>query len=243
MTLLKIALIPSLTDNYTPILIDPTTQSAVVVDPSESAPVLQFLEREHLAAQSILITHHHGDHIGGVKAIAASFPRCKVIGSQYDQHRLPPLTKAVQDGDVVEIFGQEFQVWHMPGHTRGHIIYVSRTMKCAFVGDVIFGSGCGRVFEGTYEQMFQTLQKFKTLPPDFTLYCAHEYTEKNVAFALERYPENTHIRQRVQTVKMQRDRRLPTVPLTLGEELLVNPFLWAQNVQEFGVLRDARNIF
>jgi hydroxyacylglutathione hydrolase len=238
-----ISLIPSLVDNYTPILVDAATRGALIVDPSESEPVLQFLADEHLAAHYILLTHHHGDHIGGVGAITERFPRCEVMGFLDDQHRLPPLTRSLRDGDLMSVFGLGFEVWHMPGHTVGHIIYVSRDLRLAFVGDVLFGAGCGRVFEGTDDDMFQTLQRFKDLPGDFAIYCAHEYTAKNIAFARERLPGNIHIERRVQTVSTRRASGLATVPLTLSEERLTNPFLLARDAAEFAELREARNRF
>ena len=240
---ISITLIPSLSDNYTPVLRMSDGPGVLVVDPSESAPVLDFLEREGLVARFIFLTHHHGDHIGGVAGLTKKFPHCEVIGFNDDQHRLPPLTAALREGDLIEVFGLIFEVWHMPGHTSGHIIYVCREQKIAFVGDVLFGLGCGRVFEGTYDDMFQTLQRFRHLSGDFRLYCAHEYTEKNAAFALAKCPGNAVIRQRADAVKNLRANGRFTVPLILSEELASNPFLLAGTLGEFSALRDARNVF
>jgi hydroxyacylglutathione hydrolase len=243
MTLLNVTLISSLVDNYTPILVDTRAREAVIVDPSESQPVLDFMRRENLSAKCIFLTHHHVDHIAGVSDITERFAGCDVIGFKDDQYRLPPLTRAVRGGDLVSMLGRCFEIWSTPGHTSGHIIYVCHELKLAFVGDVIFGGGCGRVFEGTYQQMFSSLQKLKQLPDDYQLFCAHEYTQRNLEFALSQYSDNCRILERVDRVIKCRSEGHATVPLSIGEERLTNPFLLAQDVREFSVLRDARNAF
>lgn len=175
---LHVELIPVLNDNYIFIIIDPGTNNAAVVDPATSDDVIQYLAKKQLNLSAILLTHHHRDHTEGVQDLRSKFPEARVFGYSHDCHRLPKLTDELRDNSTIKILDTDFTVWNMPGHTSGHIVYVSTQHNIAFTGDVLFGMGCGRLFEGTYQEMFQSLQRLKTLPPNTKIYCAHEYTQK-----------------------------------------------------------------
>lgn len=237
---LEIISLPVLTDNYIHILRDHDHKLTIVVDPAEAGPVLAFLETKQWTLTHILITHHHWDHIGGVSALKKR-TGCTVIGAGLDNHRLPPLDQDVSEGDHLKIGSLDFEILYLPGHTIGHIAYVSRTPPLIFSGDVLFGMGCGRIFEGTMTEAYTSLQKFKTLSPDCRVYCTHEYTEKNAEFCCSVFPNQERFKARLTTIQEMRRRRQPTVPLLLSEEWATNPFLLAKSVEEFAALREKRN--
>lgn len=207
-------------DNYIWTIRDART--AVVVDPGDAAPVLDYLEREGLALHAILITHHHADHIGGVPDILERF-RVPVYGPAGEP--IPTLTRAVKGGDrvAIEPFGLSFEVLDIPGHTRAHIAYYGANM--VFCGDTLFACGCGRVFEGTPAQMFTSLSRLAALPDDTRVYCAHEYTLSNIGFARSVEPGNPVLLRREIEDRALRDADRPTVPTTIGREKATNPFL------------------
>ena len=235
--------LPVLEDNYIHILRDDASNTTVVIDPALADPVIGRLEQEQWTLTHIFLTHHHGDHIGGVSGLVSSFPNSEIYGFRHDQSRLPPLTRSFQDGDTVVVAGQIFEIWHLPGHTTGHIGFISRAAKLAFTGDVLFGMGCGRLFEGTPEQMFNSLSRFKTLSKDTKIFCTHEYTVTNGHFARSVLPENEKISRRLQASIEMRQAGKFTVPLLLSEELETNPFLLAPDVGTFTTYREQRNVF
>ncbi len=237
---MNITSLPARTDNYIH-LIRLTTSHVAVVDPTDHKPVLNFLQTHNLSLTHILLTHHHDDHIAGVTALVNTFPSCEVVGFSEDLHRLPKVTKLVTNHSRLTIADNSFEVWHLPGHTTGHIAYISSALGIAFTGDVIFGMGCGRVFEGTYQEMFQSLERLKCLAPSTKIYCAHEYTERNGRFAVSLFPDHELIRSRYNHTVELRRRGESTVPLLLGQELQTNPFLLAKNLSEFSFLRNERN--
>ena len=240
---MKIISLPVLDDNYIHILRDDSSNTTIVVDPASTEPVLKALAENNWPLTHILITHHHGDHIGGVAGLVARFPACEIFGYGPDQSRLPRLTHLVGDGDVVKIANHIFEVWHLPGHTTGHIGYISRQLEIAFTGDVLFGMGCGRLFEGSPVEMFKSLSRFKSLSLATKIYCTHEYTVTNGHFALSVLPDNKKISERLQkSISLRKDGKF-TVPLTLSEELETNPFLLAENVSVFTNFREQRNVF
>ena len=240
---MQIITIPVLEDNYIHVLRDETSGSTVVVDPALAEPVIEILNKNGWVLTHILLTHHHGDHIGGVPGLISAFPECETYGFTQDQARLPPLTYPVSDGDELMIARTKFEVWHLPGHTTGHIGFVSPAAKIAFTGDVLFGMGCGRLFEGSPGQMFQSLSRFKSLPKDTKVYCTHEYTVTNGHFAKMVLPNNQKILDRLNhAVKLRQEGHF-TVPLTLNDELESNPFLLAQDIETFTDYREKRNVF
>lgn len=238
---IQIHTLPVLTDNYIHVVRDDLHGITIVIDPATADTTLKFLETKKWALTDILLTHHHGDHTNGVNELRAHFPTCHVYGYRGDEQRLPRLTHTVKDLDTLSIGSLDFEVIHLPGHTTGHIGYISRNSALAFTGDVLFGMGCGRVFEGTYAEMYESLGRLKALDPRTKIFCAHEYTANNGRFAQNQYPANDKIKTRLHSVKARRERGEFTVPLSLAEEQNTNPFLLAESLDEFSKLRDARN--
>jgi hydroxyacylglutathione hydrolase len=213
--------IPAFKDNYIWLL--RKGAAAAAVDPGDAAPVLEALQREGLALDSILITHHHRDHQGGIDGLLAHSPSVKVFGPA--EESITGLTHPLRGGESVRLtpLGLEFQVMAVPGHTRGHVAYYGEGRL--FCGDALFGGGCGRLFEGTPRAMYESLAKLAALPGDTEVYCAHEYTEANLRFALAVEPGNRALRRRADEVAVIRAKGLPTVPSTLAVEKATNPFL------------------
>lgn len=211
-------------DNYFWLIHD--QHHAWVVDPGAAQPVLSFLNQHHLTLVGLLLTHHHADHCGGVATLRQHFPNLAVIGSARDP--LPPLTRRVAQGDTISLepVALTLTVLEVPGHTLGHLAYWGDGQL--FCGDTLFAGGCGRVFEGTYAQMWHSLDTLRRLPPATRLYCAHEYTERNIDFALRVEPDNTVLQQWQLTARAQRAQGLPTLPSTIAQELAANPFLRVQ---------------
>ncbi len=200
----------------------PPFDAAVIVDPGEARPVLRQVERRDLRISAILLTHHHDDHVGGVRDLLKRGP-APVYGPSHES--IPVIDHPLDEGDRVSLseFGIELEVLDVPGHTIDHIAYVGPGF--ALVGDSLFAGGCGRIFEGTPHQMYKSLAKIAALPPDTSIYCAHEYTAANLRFALELEPENRQLSDRLDKTRETRIQGLPTVPSTLAEELATNPFL------------------
>lgn len=222
--MLHIHQFPVLKDNYTFILRDEGQGVTAVVDPAEAPPVLEFLAARGWKLDWIWNTHHHGDHVGGNRELAAA-TGCGIMGYAGDAARIPGITRQVQDGESVALGGSGAQLLFLPGHTLGHIAYYFPSENALFSGDVLFGMGCGRLFEGTPEQMWHSLQRIMALPDETRIYCAHEYTLANGEFALSMEPGNPALQARMQNVRKARQEGLATVPLTLGEEKATNPFL------------------
>ena len=240
---MKITILPVLSDNYIHVLRDDQTNTTIVDDPAEATPVIKFLNESGYNLSHIFLTHHHGDHIDGVKGLKEKFPDCQVYGFKDDQHRLPPLTQVVADGDTIQVAGTKFEIWHLPGHTTGHIAYISKDSNVAFTGDVLFGMGCGRLFEGEPGQLFEAMQRLKTLSPDTKMYCTHEYTVTNGHFAKSIFPNNKKILDRLNASIAIREKGLFTVPLTLQTELETNPFLIAKDLDTCRDFRKQRDVF
>jgi len=222
---LEIVTIPCLSDNYAYLILSPDGRSAALVDAPEAAPVQAELDRRGLTLTDILITHHHHDHIGAVGDLATSATR--VIGAAADAHRLPPLHLSVGDRDVFDLFGTEVRVMDVPGHTVGHIAFYIPAAGAVFTADSLMALGCGRLFEGTAEQMWDSLSKLAALPGDTLVCSGHEYTQSNARFALTVEPDNPALARRAAAVDDARAQGEPTVPSTLAEELATNPFLRA----------------
>ncbi len=215
--------VPAFRDNYIWVLPDCAGQTAVVVDPGEAAPAHAALTERGLRLAGILTTHHHADHVGGVTELLERWPGIPVWGPAHEQ--IPGRTVAVSQRDEValESLGLRLRVLDVPGHTAGHIAYAGDGML--FCGDTLFAGGCGRLFEGTATQMSASLGQLARLPGDTRVYCAHEYTEANLRFALAVEPENAALRQRYDKVRREREENRITLPSTMSEELATNPFL------------------
>jgi len=224
--MLDIHQIPALTDNYIYLMRDSASGKVAVVDPAEAAPVLAEAEKFGWRITHILNTHHHPDHVGGNLAIKQA-TGCTIVGPGHDAARIPGIDVQVNDGDTY-LFGKEdAQVFFVPGHTRGHIAYWFKDSAALFCGDTLFSIGCGRLFEGTPQQMWASLSKLRELPPGTRVYCAHEYTESNIRFAVSIDPDNGALRRREAEVRALRAHHRSSVPSLLGEEIAANPFLRA----------------
>lgn len=212
--------IPAFKDNYIWLL--RKDASAAVVDPGDALPVLDVLEREGLSLTTILVTHHHADHQGGVAALLAQH-RAEVFGPAAES--ITGITRSLRGGETVRVPGcdADFQVIAVPGHTLGHVAYYGS--GCLFCGDTLFAGGCGRLFEGTAAQMLESLARLSALPDETVVYCAHEYTQANLRFALAVEPGNPRLQRRAEEVAVARARGLATVPSTIAIEKASNPFL------------------
>jgi hydroxyacylglutathione hydrolase len=218
----KVLAIPAFEDNYIWLIHD--GKHGVVVDPGDAEPVIEVLRATGLHLSGILITHHHGDHTGGIQRLAGLYG-CAVIGPKGED--IAGLTRRVDAGDAVALpgLGLQFTVLDVPGHTRGHVAYYCAQFRWLFPGDTLFAAGCGRLFEGTHEQMFQSLSRLAALPDDTRVFCAHEYTLNNLAFALAADPHNPALIERVGVEEAKRRDGLPTIPTTIAIEKRTNPFL------------------
>jgi hydroxyacylglutathione hydrolase len=231
-----------LTDNYSWLLRESETGKVAIVDPAAAEPALAAVEAAGGRLDYIFLTHHHGDHIDGVPALVARYHPV-VVGHAADSHRLPKLDIAVREGELVDFGAAKLRVIAVPGHTLGHIAYYIADGGILLPGDTLFSLGCGRLFEGTAEDMFTSLQKFAALPGETQVCCGHEYTQSNAKFALAVDPDNAALRVRVAAVNALREAGQATVPVTLASERDCNPFLRARDAASLGRLRAAKDVF
>ncbi len=239
---LEIITVPCLSDNYAYLAHDAATETTAVIDVPEAAPVLNALRARGWRASHVLITHHHDDHIAGVEALAAA-TGARVFGAAADAHRLPPLDEALAEGDVIRIGMDEGRVIAVPGHTSGHIAFHFPQSRVAFTADSLMSAGCGRLSEGTPDQMWGSLSKLMALPADTLICSGHEYTASNIRFALSVDPDNPALQARAARVAAARAQGEPTVPVLLSEELATNPFLRARDAADFARLRALKDRF
>jgi len=225
---MEIILLQALTDNY--IYLIANKDLAIVIDPSEAKPVLDYLAQHNLKLTHILNTHHHNDHTGGNLELKEKTGAI-VIGSTYDQHRINGISIALKDNDHFQIDGLEFVVMFVPGHTSGHIAFYFPKLKSLFCGDTLFSLGCGRLFEGTAHQMYNSLDRIKSLPLDTLIYCGHEYTLNNAKFAITIEPGNHELIAKLEDVRLARKNNQPTIPAILEDELKTNPFLRTESIE------------
>ena len=236
---LQVSLIPVLSDNY--VFLIERGQQAAVVDPAVAGPVIAALDAKGLELTAILQTHHHSDHIGGTPGLLERWPQARVIASAADRLRIPLQTEGVGGGDHVQLLGEDVQVIDVPGHTRAHIAYVLPESGHLFCGDTLFAGGCGRLFEGTAEQMYGSLQVLAALPAETRVWCAHEYTASNLTWAAEQQPEDQAIAARLAEVLDRRHQGLPTIPSRIGLERATNLFVRAPNPGVLAELRQSKD--
>jgi len=221
--MIQIRPIPAFDDNYIWLITEPPGHNAVVVDPGDADPVIETLRSEGLTLTAVLITHHHGDHVGGLAELIERWPDLRIHGP--GDPRIRRLTDRHGEGEAIRPEGLDtgLRVWEIPGHTATHIGFLGD--GCLFCGDTLFACGCGRVFDGTFEQLSASLRRIAALPPDTRCYCAHEYTLANLGFARWVEPESAALIEREQAARAMRQAHRPTVPSTLALELATNPFL------------------
>jgi hydroxyacylglutathione hydrolase len=234
--------VPCLRDNYIWLLRGARGEVAIC-DPGEAAPAIAAAEKAGGRLDMIFLTHHHGDHVAGVAEVKRRFPAAKVVGNRADAHRLPPLDIPVAPSDAVEFGGSAAAVIDSPGHTRGEVCYHFANAAVVLSGDTLFSLGCGRLIEGTAEEMFRSLRALAALPPETLVCCGHEYTESNARFALTVEPDNAALRARAEEARAQRAAGKPTVPTTIAQELAANPFLRAPDIATFARIRAAKDGF
>ena len=230
-----------LEDNFSYILID-QNKNACVIDPSESEPIINFVEKNNIKIKYILNTHHHFDHIGGNKDIKKKY-NAKIVAYKNDLHRIPDVDISLKNNQIWTAENFKSKIIHIPGHTNGHICFFFENEKIAFTGDTLFSLGCGRIFEGTYEEMFSSLKKLKELPKETKIYCGHEYTLKNSEFCLKYDKNNKRLQKKINEIKNKVNNNVPTVPSTIEDEIACNIFLRAKTLGEFSKLRDLKDNF
>ncbi len=257
---MEIHRVPAFQDNYIFVIHDAENDTAAVVDPGDAKPVLACLKELKARLTTIFNTHHHMDHVGGNRKLLQHYPDAVVYGGEEDRGRIPGQQVFLKEGDEVTFAGRPARVYFVPGHTRAHIAYYFAPTAVGswgelFCGDTLFAGGCGRLFEGTPEQMVGSLNKLRALPDHTRVWCAHEYTLKNLRFAITVDPDNVALQQRLEVVKKARNHHEATVPADLSLEKQTNPFLrWdspelqktvaaASPVQTFARLRGKKDMF
>jgi hydroxyacylglutathione hydrolase len=215
--------IPCLNDNYSYCLLSSNNQDACIVDPGEFEPIDLFLTKKKLNLKYILNTHHHSDHVGGNLQLKNKY-NCKIAGYKPDRNRIPGIDIFLNDKQLWNCLDYEINIEHVPGHTNGHIFFYIKKEKIIFVGDTLFSMGCGRIFEGTYEDMYKSINKIKNLPHDTKIYCGHEYTLSNLKFCQSIDSDNNSLKIKTRDVLEKRALNQPTIPTTIKSELLTNIF-------------------
>jgi len=239
---MKIEIIKCLQDNYSYLIIDELTNEACVIDPSEANPIINYCEKNDVKPKYILNTHHHFDHVGGNQEIKDKYSSI-ILGYKGDKDRIPGIDLLLEDQQIWKAGNFETKISHIPGHTSGHISYYFMNEKIVFTGDTLFSLGCGKIFEGTYDEMFESLSKFKNLPLDTKIYCGHEYTLQNSKFCAEHDPLNQKLINKIIEIKKKINNGNPTLPSTLKDELECNIFLRANDIKSFSKLRDLKDNF
>ena len=239
---MKIQIIPCLQDNYSYLIIDRENNIACVVDPSEAKPIIEYLEKNNIKLKFILNTHHHYDHVGGNTKLKEKYG-ASVIGYKGDKERIPGIDILVSDQETWAHKNFEAKIIYIPGHTVGHICFYFHKDESVFTGDTLFSLGCGRIFEGTYEQMFNSLTKLKKLPKNTKIFCGHEYTLQNSKFCIAHDENNEDLKNKINDIKIKLKSGLSTIPSTIKDELECNIFLRAPDIKTFSKLRDLKDNF
>ena len=254
--MLNIDILPCLKDNYSFILHETETNTVAVVDPSEFETINNFIEKKFKKIDYIFNTHHHIDHTGGNLDLKKIY-NSKIVGSKKDERRIPGIDIKLSSNENFKLGKTEFKIFLISGHTNGHICFYAKTEKVVFTGDTLFSLGCGRVFEGTHLEMLKSLNLIKKLPADTRVYCGHEYTQKNLDFCIKHEVNNSSLRVKKKWIASRLHQKLPTIPVTIKEELNTNIFLRCNNLEVkkslgmenstelevFTKLRDLKDIF
>tara|TARA_B100001057_G_scaffold494248_1_gene590373 strand:- start:329 stop:1090 length:762 start_codon:yes stop_codon:yes gene_type:complete len=220
---MKIEIIPCLNDNYSYLIHDKISNTVAIVDPSEFIPCDTIISKNYKKLDFILNTHHHYDHVGGNEELKKKY-NSKVLGFENDKNRIPQIDTVLKDNQEFKIGTLNFITIFIPGHTRGHVAFYFEKERVVFSGDTLFSLGCGRVFEGTYKQMFKSLNKLKNLPGETKVYCGHEYTFKNLEFCLKFNPNNDFLKKKKGDIKLSLKNKKPTIPSTIADEIKTNIF-------------------
>jgi len=221
---MNIEIIPCLNDNYSYLLYDEISDTVVIIDPSEFEACDDVINKNYKKLDFILNTHHHYDHVGGNEKLKKKY-NSTILGFENDKNRIPGIDKVLNDNQDFKIGSLNFTTIFIPGHTSGHVAFYFKKEKILFTGDTLFSLGCGRIFEGTYEQMFQSLNKLKNLPGETKVYCGHEYTFKNLEFCLKFNPNNSFLKKKKNDIELSLKNNKPTVPSTIRDEIKTNIFL------------------
>ena len=239
---MKIKIISCLKDNYSYVIIDEKKNIACVIDPSEASPIIKFLEDKKINLKFILNTHHHYDHVGGNSELKKKYG-ANVVGFREDRDRIPEIDIFVDDKEIWNYESFEAKIIHVPGHTLGHICFYFPKDELVFTGDTLFSLGCGRIFEGTHNQMFDSLKKLKQLPKNTKVFCGHEYTLQNSKFCTVHDKNNENLKNKINDIKIKLKSNLSTIPSTIKDELECNIFLRSPNIKTFSKLRDLKDNF
>ena len=240
--MLDVKIIPCLSDNYAYLMHDKKNNIVGIIDPSEFEPINTIIEKKFGKLDYIFNTHHHADHIGGNLELKKKY-NSKIIGYEGDKNRIPGIDILIKDGENF-LFGDKlFKIMHVPGHTSGHIAFYCEKDKIIFTGDTLFSFGCGRLFEGTSEDMFRSLEKIKKLPKDIQIFCGHEYTKNNIEFCLSQNKSDEFLKRKLVEAKENLSNFKPTIPSTLEDEIAGNIFLKCKNSKDLKKLRDIKDKF
>ena len=239
---MKIQIIPCLKDNYSYLIIDEKKNIACVIDPGEDEPIIEYLENNNIKLKYILNTHHHYDHVGGNQKLKNKYG-ANVVGYKDDKDRIPEIDILVHDQEIWVYENFEAKILHIPGHTLGHICFYFYKENSVFTGDTLFSLGCGRIFEGTNSQMFNSLKKLKMLPADTKIFCGHEYTSQNSKFCIIHDENNENLKIKIDNIETKLKKGLPTIPSTIKDELECNIFFRSDNLETFSKLRDLKDNF
>jgi len=234
---MDIEIIPCLNDNYSYLIKDNQTNTVAIIDPSEFDPCDKKINQKYKKLDFILNTHHHFDHIGGNADLKRKYGS-KILGCEKDQKRIPEIDILLKDSQEFKLGSLSFKTIFIPGHTSGHIAFYFEKEKAVFTGDTLFSLGCGRVFEGTCQQMFDSLKKIKNLPEDTRIYCGHEYTKKNLEFCLKFNPNNDYLKTKGKFIESKIKDKKPTIPSTIKDEIQTNIFLRYDDLD----VKDALNL-
>ena len=220
---MNIEIIPCLNDNYSYLIHEKNSNTVAIIDPSEFNTCDRIIEKNFKKLDFILNTHHHHDHVGGNQEIKKKY-NSTIIGFENDKNRIPGIDKILKDNQDFNVGKLNFTTIFIPGHTKGHVAFYLKDEKTVFTGDTLFSLGCGRIFEGTYKQMFESLNKLRNLPGDTKVYCGHEYTYKNLQFCLTLNPNNIFLKEKKKVIESNLKNKKPNIPSTISDEIKTNIF-------------------